>query len=175
MRARAAALLLVAAAAGTARAEGRIGFSGGLRRDNGRLADTHDFGYLFGIESGYHPRGWGALGLSWSVRWTWFDPTDPGDPSGWLLLTDMTLGARLRQQISPDGGYVVLDLGLDVLRASDAIPPDDEQTYLGPALAVGLAKDLPSDLYVSGVATYALLFGGPSSLSLLFSIGVGSR
>lgn len=171
-----ACFALAAFTAGAARAappEGRIAIVSGGQGNVGRIADQYFLGWVFGIEAGYQPR---ALGLSWSLRWTRFSSASDENVNDTLLMTDMGFALRLRQPLGPDerAPALIATTGMDILRTSIAVPPDDSRLYYGPAASIGLERTF-DEFMISMSMSYGLFVNGPSAVTLLLSLGVGSH
>jgi hypothetical protein len=171
----AAALILVgslAASAASADESGtRLGLMFGRSEQVGELGSRYDLGWTFGIEAGWIPT-W--AGFVWSVSYTYYAASDARDPVQKLTLWDFGMSLRARAPLRRIGlpifGYG--QIGVAILRASTALPPDASDTFVGPKGALGIEAAWGS-IFLGFEADYSLLTGGPSGLSLLARIGFG--
>jgi hypothetical protein len=84
----------------------------------------------------------------------------------------MGLGARLRLAPSDPTRSLFLGGGAALLRANAPLPPDDERSYLGGFVGLGLEQLAWARSLVTFELRYGL-FGGPGSLSVLLGVGFG--
>jgi len=174
-RASAAALVcatvLSASGAGADEAGTRLGLMLGRTEQVGSLGNRFDLGWTFGLEAGWMP-SW--AGFVWSISYTYFSASDGRDPIQTLTLWDFGASFRARAPLRRTGipifGYG--QVGLAILRASTALPPDDSMTFFGPKLGVGLETHW-SWFFLGVEADYGLITGGPSGLQILTRLGAG--
>jgi hypothetical protein len=152
---------------------GRIGASVGVKQGAGSLGS--DFGFVAGIEAGYHPTRLDqrfSLGGFWAVRRSWFGD-NPRSISGGLDLIELDFGARLRVALERGAPrFMVLGAGASLLRANVPLPPDDERHYVGPYASMGFEFYF-HDILIGLEGRYGLLALGPGSFSVLASVSLG--
>ncbi len=153
------AALLVGAAARADKLVTRFGFLGGFRANLGALGDRYAYGYLLGIEAGVQP---GVLGLAWSLTRTQFFSSDPMNVDPRLNLWEMDFRLRARVGFrTAVPTFVYGQAGLELVRASIPIEPDDTRNYFGPSAGGGLEL-LAGQFLISLAGDYGLLVNGPS-------------
>jgi len=177
---RGAVIVLLVALAAPARAHadvmpsGRLSGVGGLRTGTQSLDDAFGMGVLYGIEASWEPMPDGrriSYGIHWNVLFGNFG-SDPAAITGSLDVLEMALGARLRLAPSDPSRSLFLGGGAALLRANAPLPPDDERSYLGGFVGLGLEQLAWARSLVTFELRYGL-FGGPGSLSALLGVGFG--
>jgi hypothetical protein len=168
------AALLVLVGVSTARAEGpgtRIGGIFGRSEPVGSLGSRYNLGWTFGLEAGWMPT-W--AGFVWAVTYNTYSASDARDPVQSLTMWDFGFAFRGQALVRRTGLPVSIygQVGPALLRASTALPPDNENTFFGPKLGVGVEARLAAWFF--GVqADYGLLAGGPSQLQIVTRFGTG--
>jgi len=173
-RALALAALVVASAAAPARAEGvgtRLGGIIGRAEPVGALGSRYNLGWTFGMEAGWMPT-W--AGFIWAITYNSYSASDSRDPVQSLTMWDFGLSFRGQAYVRRTGLPVSVygQIGPALLRASTALPPDNDNTFFGPKLGVGVEARL-SSWYFGVQADYGLLSGGPSQLQVMTRFGTG--
>ena len=177
MRAALVVLVLVGTAA-PARADvmpsGRLSAVGGIRTGTQSLDDAFGLGVLYGIEAAWEPMPDGrriSYALHWNVLFGDFG-ADPAAITGELDILEMGLGARLRLAPSDPARSMFLGGGAALLRANAPLPPDDERSYLGGFVGLGLEQLAWKRALLTFELRYGLI-GGPGSVSVLLGVGFG--
>ena len=151
----------------TTRLSGAIGG----RQYRGDLGERYALGYVLMTEAAWQP---GPLGLVWSTGWGTFESERRDNIDETLYTLEMSFA--LRGKIDLGGTEVqrsiLLQSGLDVVRASTPIPPEDRKTYLGPAVGAAFELVIAEELVISFGARYGVFFTGPEGITLLFSVGL---
>jgi len=175
MRRAALAVLLLLAGARPAAARGpraHMAVVGGGRSNTGALGDSYRLGYVYGAEAGYQP---GVLGVAWSLLFGAFDSTSTSNPDSRIDLVEMELALRARVGLGAGeiNSYTLVWAGLEIVRASTPIPPDADRQYLGPSVGTGLQFVIADEFLITLGARYSLIFGGPTGVTVMMSLGVG--
>ena len=166
-----AALLCAATAPAAAQVPGtRIGAVGGARANTGALGNRYALGYFVGLEAGLMPSWFGVV---WSLQYANLTSSDDRNVEDTLELFDLDVGLRVRLAPKPDvPAYLWIQLGVDLLRANIPLEPDLDTSYIGPTARIGGELVLGKFILSLGV-DYGLIAAGPSSLRLIFFVGLG--
>jgi hypothetical protein len=152
----------------------------GLRQNFGGLGNDFRWGtQLIGAEAAWlagtigDDFRWGGV---WWVQISRYVYPEPGSVNPELGVAEMGLGPRLDWRLPFEKNWLPsmahAQVSFEWYRASNPIPPDNEITYYGGQLKVGLEWGSPGLFY--GIAvTSSLLPWMPASATLLASIGVG--
>ncbi|HKA88147.1 MAG TPA: hypothetical protein VKE22_10790 [Haliangiales bacterium] len=162
--------LVGAAAPASAQAlKTRFGATVGYRNELGDLGQRYAHGFSFGMEAGLQV-GWLGFALSLSRSTVYSSRADNFDNSVFLMEASATVRPRIR--LRGESNALFVQASVDLLRASFPIAPDSSQSYFGPS--VGFGGEFGLGRVTAGAAVkYGLLFGGPASVQIIFTLAVG--
>ncbi len=178
------AALVAVAAPVSAHAEvtkARLAVGGGVRLNFGELGEDFGWGWqLASFEASLQPlsllRGALRIGPGWWTIISSYGATSAMAVNRNVSLLQMGLGLRASLSLPLFGlpTSVHTQIGGELLRASHPVPPDQDDTYFGLAVQLGLEYDTGSFLW--GVqANVDPLIAGPTGVYVLVFIGLGSR
>jgi hypothetical protein len=157
---------------------GKWGMVAALRQNIGELADTYDFGWLWGFQAGYQPTRPGqtfSFGLDWQVLFGRSYAAHAGIPDDPLLIVEMNFGTRVRTALGEEAPrFLVGSAGLTLLRTSVPVPPDNDRLYVGGYAGFGVEQYVLGNMLVGLDARFGMFGSGPAGLTLLFSIAFGA-
>jgi hypothetical protein len=188
MRRSVLAALLVAALAVPARADSvptrSLSCMAGVRSNVGALGKAYGWGWpLIGCEAAIQP---GPIGFSWSLLWGWYFASDATAVESYIGILELGASLRTRFRIPGDPpAFIWLQAGVELLRGTIPLPPDNTSGYIGPTLGGGFGFVMGSWIMTIG-ASYSPIVActwsdgvscgsGPSGLSLLLSVGIGGK
>ncbi|HKE16425.1 MAG TPA: hypothetical protein VKB80_16245 [Kofleriaceae bacterium] len=157
---------------------GKWGMVAALRQNIGELADSYDFGWLWGFQAGYQPTRQGqafSFGLDWQVLFGRSYAAHTGIPDDPLLIVEMNFGTRVRTALGEEAPrFLVGSAGLTLLRTSVPVPPDNDRLYVGGYAGFGVEQYVLGNMLVGLDARFGMFGSGPAGLTLLFSIAFGA-
>lgn len=176
MRAAGAALIAavvltqVALAGADSLPKGRVGAAVGLRFFNEEAAFDYPTNFVYGFEGGYQP---GRLGLFGTLLFGEFDVATESSIGTTMTAVQMSFAARLTLALSKQAPlFFSLQAGVDLFRASQAVPIGGERVHLGPGAGTAIeAKIGPAVL--SFAVRYALVGEPAGGLTALIAVGTG--
>jgi hypothetical protein len=156
---------------------GKFGLVAALRQNVGELGNQYAFGWLWGVQAGYQPTRHGqafSFGVDWSALFGRFYASQPGIADDPLMVVEMSFGARVRTALGEEAPrFLVGSAGVTLLRTSAPVPPDQDRLYVGGYAGFGLEQYV-GNLLLGLDARFGLLGSGPTGLTLVASITIGS-
>lgn len=157
---------------------GKFGVATALRQNTGALGGDYGFGFLFGVQAGYHPSFFGSrysVGAVWGILWGRFNSDNPELVEEVLSPLEMNFGLRFRMAFDPgEPRFLTAGGGGTLMRTNVPIPPDDERLYFGPYASIGVDQYFSRKYLVSLEARYGMIGLGPNSLTLVLSVHFGT-
>jgi len=175
-----ATVVLLPGAARADVSQARLAIGGGLRLNFGDVGKDFAWGWqIVDIEAALQPismfRGKLRMGPSWWTTISRFSATSSTSLDPRMSFLHMGLGWRVAAAL-PLLGYplsVHAQAGWEFMRAARPVAPDNQGTYFGPALQVGLEYGNGASFW--GVqATYDLVGVGPEGVYVLAFVGLGA-
>jgi hypothetical protein len=178
----AAALVAVAASSTPVRAElpkRRLALFYGIRQNHGELGEDFPFDWqTLGAEAALLPlRFTDSLrsGPVWWVVISRFTRPGPGSVNPELSTAEIGLGWRLDYEL-PITWWPLMahaQIGVELYRASNPVPPDATDGYVGFPAAIGVERKLGKSFFVGLNLWQTVPGAGPQSTSYLVTLGGG--
>jgi hypothetical protein len=153
---------------------GSIGAIAGIASGTGADARRLGFGYQVGGQAAWQPMSTDRR-LGWALRWsvafgTMYeaDAAAVGDVLKTLHM-DLAPGVRIRPGVNPSR-YMTLRGGVQLLRASQQLPPTQVRTFWGAVASVGIDQYAYGFLFHLDVRVNQI-GEGPTIIALMFGAG----